>query len=66
VIFSEATRNQTLSEQRPAAVKAYLVGTGIDAARLESQGFGPSRPMAGNDTAEGRQSNPRVELVRLD
>lgn len=58
--------NQTLSEKRAAAVKAYLVSTfGIDAARLESKGFGASRPAAPNDTPEGRQQNRRVELVKL-
>jgi OmpA-OmpF porin, OOP family len=62
----EAAHNQSLSERRAAAVKAYLVGAGITAARLESHGFGPSRPMTANDTPEGRQSNRRVELVRLN
>lgn len=61
-----AATNQTLSEQRAAAVKAFLVSTyGIDAGRLETTGFGPSRPASPNDTAEGRQNNRRVELVRL-
>jgi OmpA-OmpF porin, OOP family len=62
----EAAHNQSLSERRAAAVMAYLVGAGITAARLESHGFGPSRPMTANDTPEGRQSNRRVELVRLN
>ena len=61
-----AAHNQTLSEQRAAAVKAYLVGkSGIDGARLQSQGFGATKPAASNATAEGRQSNRRVELVKL-
>ena len=60
-----AAANQTLSEQRAAAVSAYLVATyGIDAGRLSSKGFGPSSPVAGNDTPEGRQQNRRVELVK--
>jgi OmpA-OmpF porin, OOP family len=62
----QQAQNQTLSEKRAAAVKAHLVSSGIDAARLESQGFGPGKPAASNDTPEGRQSNRRVELVRLD
>jgi OmpA-OmpF porin, OOP family len=62
----EAAHNQSLSERRAAAVMAYLVGAGITASRLESHGFGPSRPMTTNDTPEGRQSNRRVELVRLN
>jgi OmpA-OmpF porin, OOP family len=61
-----AATNQTLSEQRAAAVKAFLVETyGIDAGRLEAKGYGPSRPAADNDTPEGRQTNRRVELVRM-
>ena len=62
----DAAANQVLSEKRAAAVKAYLVGTfGIDAARLEAQGLGDSRPAVSNDTPEGRQQNRRVELVKL-
>lgn len=58
--------NQTLSEERAAAVKEYLVATfQIDASRLHSQGFGASKPAASNDTAEGRQQNRRVELVKM-
>lgn len=57
--------NQALSEKRAAAVKAYLVATnGIDAARLTSKGFGASKPASPNTTAEGRQNNRRVELVK--
>jgi outer membrane protein OmpA-like peptidoglycan-associated protein len=59
--------NQTLSEERAAAVKSFLVETyGIDASRLRTAGFGESKPASTNDTAEGRQENRRVELVRLD
>ncbi len=58
--------NQSLSEKRAAAVKAWLVQTqGIDAGRLESAGRGAQQPVAPNDTAEGRQENRRVELHRL-
>ena len=57
--------NQTLSEQRAAAVQAYLVSQGIPAGRLKSQGLGASKPVASNDKAEGRQQNRRVELVRM-
>jgi outer membrane protein OmpA-like peptidoglycan-associated protein/ribosomal protein L12E/L44/L45/RPP1/RPP2 len=57
--------NQTLSETRAEAVKASLVGTfGVDAARLDTAGFGASRPVASDDTPEGRQQNRRVELVK--
>ncbi|CAN5280048.1 hypothetical protein BH20GEM2_BH20GEM2_13650 [soil metagenome] len=58
--------NQALSEKRAAAVKQHLVANyGVDAARLEAKGMGESKPMASNDTAEGKQQNRRVELVRL-
>lgn len=59
--------NQTLSERRAAAVKAMLISSyGIDASRLNSAGFGESRPVADNGTPEGKQQNRRVELVRID
>lgn len=61
----DAANNQTLSEQRAAAVKAALVSEyGVDAARLETAGFGASKPVGPNDTPEGRQMNRRVELVK--
>ncbi|HJR54677.1 MAG TPA: OmpA family protein [Gemmatimonadota bacterium] len=57
--------NQTLSERRAAAIKAYLLEAhGIDPARLETAGYGETRPVADNGTPEGRQQNRRVELVR--
>jgi OOP family OmpA-OmpF porin len=60
-----AASNQTLSEKRAAAVKQFLVSSyGIDASRLSTKGFGSSKPAASNDTAEGRQNNRRVELVK--
>ncbi len=59
-----AATNKTLSEQRAAAVKAYLVSKGIDAARIETAGLGDTRPAAPNATPEGRQQNRRVELVK--
>lgn len=58
--------NQKLSERRAAAVKTFLEKEyGIDGSRLEAQGFGDTRPVASNDTPEGRQANRRVELVKL-
>jgi outer membrane protein OmpA-like peptidoglycan-associated protein len=55
--------NQTLSEQRAAAVRDYLAQENIPATSMTSQGFGKTQPVASNDTAEGRQQNRRVELV---
>lgn len=57
--------NQQLSERRAAAVRAFLVSNYGIASRLESQGLGETVPVGSNDTAEGRQQNRRVELVRL-
>ncbi|MBN8739978.1 MAG: hypothetical protein BGP24_23715 [Lysobacterales bacterium 69-70] len=56
--------NRRLSAQRAEAVVKALVGKGVAAARLQSAGLGATRPLAGNDTAEGRARNRRVELVR--
>lgn len=62
----EEAFNQDLSERRAAAVKRHLIETyRIDGSRLETAGYGESRPVAPNDTAEGKQQNRRVELVRL-
>lgn len=55
--------NQTLSEQRAQAVLDYLVAHGIAKERLGSKGFSSSVPLATNATAEGRESNRRVEFV---
>jgi outer membrane protein OmpA-like peptidoglycan-associated protein len=61
----KAESNQTLSEKRAAAVRQYLIDTyQIDGARLEAKGLGQSKPVGTNDTAEGRQQNRRVELVK--
>lgn len=57
--------NQTLSAGRADSVKAALVGRKIDAARLETKGFGATRPVTGNGNEEGRVKNRRVELVKL-
>jgi OOP family OmpA-OmpF porin len=61
-----AAANQTLSDKRAAAVKAYLVQNfQVDAARLTSKGFGSTKPVAPNDDEAGRQKNRRVELVKV-
>lgn len=58
--------NQTLSEDRARSVKEYLVSQGIDAERLESVGYGDSKPIAPNLTARGRELNRRVEFIVLE
>ena len=59
-----AAHNRTLSEQRAASVKTYLVGKGVAAERLATAGFGADKPVADNATELGRAQNRRVELVR--
>ena len=54
--------NQTLSENRARAVFNYLVNKGVDASRLTWYGYGLTRPVDTNATAEGRQRNRRVEI----
>ena len=58
-----ASYNQSLSERRAEAVKEVLSKSGIDAGRLSAVGFGEERPVASNDTAEGRQRNRRVSIL---
>ena len=55
--------NQKLSEDRAQAVRDYLVAQGLRADNITSRGFGKMRPVASNDTNEGRQQNRRVEIV---
>jgi OOP family OmpA-OmpF porin len=54
--------NQGLSERRAQSVVDYLVGKGVSAGRLESAGYGESKPVADNATRDGRAQNRRVEL----
>ena len=54
--------NQTLSENRAAAVKNYLIENGIASSRLSSAGFGESKPIDTNKTKAGKANNRRVEV----
>ena len=54
--------NQRLSERRAQTVVDQLTRFGVSASRLQPQGFGESRPVATNETEEGRAQNRRVEL----
>jgi len=55
--------NQNLSQSRARAVQNYLVANGIDEPRLDAVGFGPDRPVADNETEEGRALNRRIEFT---
>jgi outer membrane protein OmpA-like peptidoglycan-associated protein len=57
--------NLKLSQARAETVKAFLVLHGIEASRLTPKGYGLDRPVASNDTEEGRAKNRRVELKKL-
>jgi outer membrane protein OmpA-like peptidoglycan-associated protein len=57
-----ADMNLDLSKRRAASVRAWLVQHGIDGGRLDSEGYGLTRPIQSNDTDAGRQSNRRVEF----
>jgi outer membrane protein OmpA-like peptidoglycan-associated protein len=61
---STAPHNLDLSNRRAVAVKAALVAGGIDAARLSTQGFGQTKPVAPNSTEAGRAQNRRVEIAK--
>ncbi|WP_410220302.1 OmpA family protein [Pedobacter sp.] len=58
-----AAVNQSVSEKRAAAVKAYAVSQGVPASRLVTEGRGFSDPIADNSTEAGRAANRRVEIV---
>jgi len=60
------SHNQALSGRRADAVRTALVGMGVGSAQLLAQGYGESHPVAGNDSASGRQMNRRVEIVLSD
>ena len=60
--IGKKAKNMILSQNRADAVKVYLIQGGIDAGRLESQGFGPEKPIASNKNKKGRELNRRVEI----
>jgi outer membrane protein OmpA-like peptidoglycan-associated protein len=55
--------NVQLSQRRADSVAGYLTAQGVQAVRVQARGFGPDRPVAGNDTPAGRQQNRRVEIT---
>lgn len=58
--------NLELSERRARSVKVYLVDKGIEGGRLAVVGYGETRPIADNSTAEGRARNRRIEFTALE
>jgi len=60
------TDNQTLSENRARAVAEYLILKGISKERISSKGYGSAKPVAENDSEEGKQKNRRVEFTIID
>lgn len=58
--------NFGLSQRRANSVQGYLLGQGIAASRITTAGKGESLPVAGNDSASGRQQNRRVEVIITD
>jgi outer membrane protein OmpA-like peptidoglycan-associated protein len=57
--------NQLLSQQRAQSVSNVLMGNGVDNIRIDTVGYGETRPIATNNTPAGRQQNRRVELTLL-
>jgi outer membrane protein OmpA-like peptidoglycan-associated protein len=58
-----APANLQLSQRRADAVRDALVANGVVAARMKTQGFGASKPIGTNDTADGRQANRRTDIL---
>jgi SH3 domain-containing YSC84-like protein 1 len=59
-------RNRQLSQQRADAIVNWLADHGVARGQLQARGYGESRPIADNSTAQGRAQNRRVELVRVE
>jgi len=62
--FNNPENNMKLSQARADSVRQYLIDNfGIDASRITAVGYGPNKPIASNDTEEGRKKNRRVQAV---
>ena len=59
----DEAKNVQLSQARANAVKARLMGKGIEGGRIMTKGFGSAQPTATNDTEEGRAQNRRIEIA---
>ena len=60
------SHNQLLSGRRADAVRSAIVDRGIERSRIDTRGYGEAHPVAGNDSASGRQMNRRVEIILSD
>jgi len=60
--IGSAAYNLNLSQRRADAVKAYLISQGVNASTLTAKGYGKTKPISSNETAEGRAQNRRVEF----
>jgi outer membrane protein OmpA-like peptidoglycan-associated protein len=60
-----ADKNQVLSENRAKSIKAELVKRGIDENRLETKGYGSSKPIGDNKTKAGKTQNRRVTITKI-
>lgn len=58
--------NIDLSDRRAQSVLKYLIAKGVEPARMEARGFGPSQPIADNKTPQGRALNRRVDFLIVD
>jgi len=63
---ADEAHNMDLSQRRAAAVVRWLIAHGVEEARLEPHGYGPTRPIDTNETNAGRGRNRRVEFVIID
>jgi outer membrane protein OmpA-like peptidoglycan-associated protein len=61
--MGDADKNKALSLKRAEAIKKMLVSGGINESRLTTEGFGQEKPIASNNSVEGRRRNRRLELV---
>jgi len=58
--------NQDLSQRRAKSVVGYLATKGVSTSRMRAVGYGQDMPIADNSTAEGREQNRRIEMIRID
>jgi OOP family OmpA-OmpF porin len=59
-----ASKNLNISQRRAQSIKKYFTDTfGISPERITAEGFGETKPIASNDTAEGRRKNRRVVVI---